>query len=79
MSGNIDYEFRTTVVKELHNHDALISIGKWLNGAKKYSIQKFEDSGDLLQNGFSAYENHEMEGFYRDISGFFKETFKKGF
>lgn len=79
MSGNIDYEFRTTVVKELHNQDDLISIGRWLNGAKKYSLQKFEDSGDLLQTGFSAYENHEMEGFYRDISDFFKETFKKGF
>jgi pyruvate formate lyase activating enzyme len=79
MSGNIDYEFRTTVVRELHNQNDLISIGRWLNGAKKYSLQKFEDSGDLLQTGFSAYENHEMEGFYRDISDFFKETFKKGF
>ena len=34
LHGNLDYEFRTTVVKELHNENDFIQIGQWLKGAK---------------------------------------------
>lgn len=78
-AGKVDYEFRTTVVKELHTREDLISIGHWLEGAKRYSLQKFEDSQDILSEGFSSYEDHEMEAFFGDIKGFFEQSFKKGF
>ena len=34
LHGKLDYEFRTTVVKELHNENDFIQIGQWLKGAK---------------------------------------------
>ena len=40
MSCGIDYEFRTTVVRELHSPDDINAIGKWIRGAKKYFLHK---------------------------------------
>lgn len=56
MNSNVEYEFRTTVVRELHTKDDLIKIGEWLRGAKRYYIQSFVDSGDLISEGLSALD-----------------------
>ncbi len=61
MSGNVDFEFRTTLVRELHTEDDIISIAKWLRGPEKYFLQTFEDSGDLIDSGFSGYDKNETE------------------
>ena len=55
-----DYEFRTTVVRELHSTQDIVDIAKWLNGTKHYFLQKYIDSGDILKDGFSAYSEPEM-------------------
>lgn len=47
MKSGVDYEFRTTVVPSLFNEDDLVSIGKWLRGAKKYCIQQFRTLSTL--------------------------------
>ncbi len=36
-----DYEFRTTVLPVLHSSKDILSIGRWLQGAKKYYLQQF--------------------------------------
>lgn len=66
MNSNIDYEFRTTVVKELHESDDFEKIGLWLRGAKSYFLQSFADSGNVLTEGLSAHTKEEMERF-KDI------------
>ena len=43
MEGKIDYEFRTTVMKECHSKDDMQSIGQWLAGAKAYYIQSYKE------------------------------------
>ena len=55
-----DYEFRTTVVSELHSPQDIVDIAKWLNGTKHYFIQSYTDSGDILKDGFSAYNDSKM-------------------
>lgn len=55
-----DYEFRTTVVRELHEPSDIEEICKWLTGAKRYFLQKYVDSGDILCGSFSAYSDPEM-------------------
>lgn len=42
-----DYEFRTTVLPALHVDRDLISIGRWLQGAKKFYLQQFHPSKTL--------------------------------
>lgn len=61
MSGAVDYEFRTTVVKELHTEDDIQDIVSWIKGAKKYFLQGFIDSGDLICTGYSGYDKTELQ------------------
>lgn len=61
MSNKVDYEFRTTVVKELHTEDDIQDIVSWIKGAKKYYLQGFTDSGDLICTGYSGYDKKGME------------------
>lgn len=63
LSAPIDYEFRTTVVKELHTKEDMLSIGHWIKGAKAYYLQAFMDSGDIISPGFSSYSPEEMKEF----------------
>lgn len=61
MSSNIDFEFRTTVMREYHTLEEMLSIASWIKGAPRYYLQAFTDSGDLLEGGMSAYSSEEMQ------------------
>lgn len=73
-----DYEFRTTVVRELHDLEDLLSIARKLNGAKKYFLQKYVDSGDVLACGYSAYEDAEMLSLYDAVREILPVTILRG-
>ena len=62
-NGTLDYEFRTTVIRELHSEKDFIEIGQWLTGAKAYYLQAYRDSEEVLQTGFSSYTRKELEHF----------------
>jgi pyruvate formate lyase activating enzyme len=57
----VDFEFRTTVVRQLHTEDNIRAIGEWLKGDEKFYLQTFKDSGDLIGEGLSAYSDEEMK------------------
>jgi len=42
-----DYEFRTTVLPKLHSKKDILSIGRWLQGSKKYYLQQFKPTKTL--------------------------------
>lgn len=65
--GRVDYEFRTTVVRELHSLDDIIKISEWLKGSKNYFLQNFVDSGNLIKEGLSAHEKSTLEAFKQAI------------
>ena len=48
INGNIDFEFRTTIVNEFHTVEDIQDIVVWIKGAHKYFLQNFVDSGDLI-------------------------------
>ena len=60
-SSGIEYEFRTTVVRELHSTEDIIEIAEWISAAPKYFLQSFKDSGDILSGGLSSYSDSEMK------------------
>lgn len=61
LSGRIDYEFRTTVVKGLHTRESIEQAAQWIAGAKEYYLQQFKDSGDVLHiEGLSAFDEAQM-------------------
>lgn len=64
LTGKTDYEFRTTVVRGLHEAADFSGIGAWIRGAREYYLQAFRDSGDLLApGGLGAFSAEEMERF----------------
>ena len=61
MERGIEYEFRTTVVRELHTLEDFDAIGRWIQGAERYFLQAFVDSGDILGQNLHGYTKGEME------------------
>ena len=55
LSEAVPYEFRTTVVREFHKREDFAAIGRWIKGARRYYLQNFQDSGDLIRPGLRAY------------------------
>ena len=47
-AGKTPFEFRTTLVDELHEPEDFAAIGPWIAGTERYFIQGFVDSGDIL-------------------------------
>lgn len=62
-SNQIPFEFRTTVVKHFHTEESFEKIGQWLSGTEKYYLQKFKDSGDLINGHVQGCSDEEMEKF----------------
>lgn len=58
-----EYEFRTTVVRELHTADDFSDIAQWLAGCRAYYLQAYRDSENVIRPGFSGYSRKELEGF----------------
>lgn len=79
LTGAVDYEFRTTVVKELHNEDDIESAAKFIEGAKRYFLQGFIDSGDLLESGLSGYDKQTMESLLKVTKRHVKTAELRGF
>ena len=60
-SSGIDYEFRTTVVREFHTADDIAAIAQWISGAPHYYLQNFEDSGNLISQGLHGFSPDELQ------------------
>ena len=71
MQGKTEYEFRTTVVAELHDDRSFEQIGQWIRGAGQYYLQKFTDRDTVPFEGFHAPADDQMrkwaEMLRRDI------------
>lgn len=65
-NSNINYEFRTTVVKELHNVTQLEHICEYIGPDAKYYIQNYRDCANVLQAGLNGFDNEELVNI-RDI------------
>jgi pyruvate formate lyase activating enzyme len=63
LTSPIEYEFRTTIVKEYHSREDMLSIGEWLSGAQAYFLQSYQDSGDILQPGLHSHSKETLEEY----------------
>lgn len=67
--GKVSYEFRTTVVKELHNREIFEDMAELLNGASEYYLQGYIESDRVICPGFSAYSLEELNEFAKIFEG----------
>lgn len=57
---DIDHEFRTTLVKELHGEKEIEGIGNWIRKDQKLFLQKFEDKGSNIVKNLTGFNINEM-------------------
>lgn len=76
--SKISYEFRTTVVKELHAKEDFTAIGEWLLGAKTYFLQSYRDNENVILREFSAYGKEELEAFVTLLAPFVEKVALRG-
>lgn len=69
MRSGIDYEFRTTVVRELHSSTDFSEIARWLSGCRRYYLQIYRESENILASmktpeiSFHAPSAEELENY----------------
>ncbi len=79
MEGRVDYEFRTTVVKPLHQAEDFAAIGQWICGAQEYHLQRFTDSGELIAGaGLGPWDDESMKIFAETARAFVPHTYLRG-
>ncbi len=78
MSSGISYEFRTTVVREFHTEEDMEKIGIWLKGAKKFCLQQFKDSENVIQPGLHACALEEILAFRKILSRYIPDVIIRG-
>lgn len=61
MEGDLPFEFRTTVVRQLHTKEDMLEIGDWIGGKEPYFLQAFEPSANVPDSGLTAYDKEEMQ------------------
>ncbi len=77
-NAGIPFEFRTTVVKELHTPEDMKRLGEWLAGEQMYFLQAFVDSGDILSPGLAACTKDEMEAMCLILKHFVPKAALRG-
>lgn len=78
INSKIDYEFRTTVMKEFHNEKSMEEISEFICGASKYYIQGYVDSDRVINRIFSSYTREELERFIPLFDGKVKKIEIRG-
>lgn len=63
LTSSISYEFRTTIVSELHTTQDMVDIGQWLQGAKHYFLQEYKESDSVISKGFTPCTHEQMNVF----------------
>ncbi len=78
MSGSLEYEFRTTVCRELHQKADLLAIGKWLKGCRRYFLQSYQKSANVIRPVFTSYTKEQMHQFEESLLHDIPETKVRG-
>ncbi|MBR0420684.1 MAG: anaerobic ribonucleoside-triphosphate reductase activating protein [Erysipelotrichaceae bacterium] len=78
LEDHVDYEFRTTVVRQFHTVSDFEKIGRWIEGAKNYYLQNFEDHGSCIQQGLSEVDLETLEKVKQAVSAYVKHVEIRG-
>ncbi len=78
MNGDADYEFRTTVVDELHEAEDFEAIGAWIAGARRYFLQAFADRDSVPFANLHAPSAQKLREYAAIAARFVPDTQLRG-
>ncbi len=76
-NSGVDYEFRTTVVRELLTPEDILKIGRFLKGSRRYALQRFVVTDTLLDPSFkecTTYSEEELEDMAEKLRKYIEEV-----
>ena len=79
MNSGIDYEFRTTVVPELHTKEDFIKMAQWIKGAKRFVLQQFRPQKCLNKKfeKVQPFDLQEIEEFKKILAPYVQEVLSR--
>ncbi|MBR2589566.1 MAG: anaerobic ribonucleoside-triphosphate reductase activating protein [Clostridia bacterium] len=78
MHSGAAYEFRTTVIDELHEADDFEGIGEMIQGAQQYFLQRFTDRDSVPYGNLSAPSFDKMHALAKIAEKYVKNTKLRG-
>ena len=82
--SGVDFELRTTLVRNFHTPEDLAAMGQWVASffpageTPRYFLQKFVDSGNLISAGCTGFDDREMAAMAEKIRPFLPRTELRG-
>lgn len=78
INSNINYEFRTTCVKGIHNEEDFYEIREMIKGAKKYFLQDYRSNEFIEHLPFSAFTENELLIFKNIVNDYVEKVEIRG-
>lgn len=78
-NSGVEYEFRTTLIREFHTEDDIAKIADMIKGAERYYMQKYNDNDGCISHGYSAFDKSEVERFKALFDGKVKRVEIRGY
>ena len=78
INSSIDYEFRTTVVKEFHNIEDFKLIGEQIKGAKNYFLQSYQEKDSVLSKNLHPLSTDELQACLKVVKEFLNNASIRG-
>ena len=79
MNSGINYEFRTTLVKEFHEKTDFNEMGKMIEGARKLYLQKFVDRDGCIVRGLNEVSQEKAEEYAEILRAHVKQVELRGY
>jgi len=77
LSGKVNYEFRTTIAKELHKKEDIVKIAQQISKAKIYYLQNYLKNDTISKKKFTPFEKEKIEEILKEGGKFVNIKFRK--
>ena len=78
-NGNVDYEFRTTLIKEYHNELDMIAMGKMLKGSPRLYLQEFKISEGVINKNLHPVDEDLANKFVKILKEYIPVVELRGY
>lgn len=66
-SSGIDYEFRTTLIKNYHDVADVLIINSYIKEKSKYFLQNFTENEYVIDKSLKGFDEHEFKNIYNEV------------
>ena len=77
--NQVDYEFRTTLVKQFHTFESISDMATLIDGAKKLFLQKFKPAETCLSKGLLPVEKADAQRFVNILAKHAQQVSLRGY